>query len=498
MFDFPSSPSVGQIFTTADVSYVYNGTGWTVQGGTASNFVLKAGDTMLGALQLPAANPTAATQAAHKGYVDGQVSAVSVAKADKTYVDSQDALKADKTYVDSQNASQDIAVSAKVAKAGDTMTGDLAISKASPLFALNATSASPGIYLNKSGGGRWVLFYADAESGGNTGSNLYLGCYNDAGTSLLAGYPISIQRSTGSVNMSGALSVSGSIASGGALTAGGSIVSSGAISSIQSANVGTYHFGNSGSKYLYYDGTSFKLNGGPIAVADPTLYVGHAGALGTVQFGNTNTKYLTYDGTSFNLAGGGFSVLAGDIRAVRTPSEGVYFFGSSSKYIHFNGTSFQLVGGDFVISGKGYQPGGGVWLDSSDARIKNVLGNYDNGLDSILTLNPVRYTFKGNDTTAEPSSKAIHDPGAPEDKGAVVAPYANSPHHDAATKGTEFIGLIAQDVEAVFPEMVTKREGQIDGNPVTDLRDLNTTALVFALVNAVKTLNARIEALEAR
>jgi hypothetical protein len=84
----------------------------TVSGGldqtTADNrYVNVDGDIMTAALQLPAANPTGATHAAHKGYVDGQISTVTSSisgKADKTYVDSQDALKANTTYVDSQDA----------------------------------------------------------------------------------------------------------------------------------------------------------------------------------------------------------------------------------------------------------------------------------------------------------------------------------------------------------------------------------------------------------
>ena len=67
----------------------------------------------------------------------------------------------------------------------------------------------------------------------------------------------------------------------------------------------------------------------------------------------------------------------------------------------------------------------------------------------------------------------------------------------AADAGIEFIGLVAQEVERVFPAMVTKRAGFIDDLPVDDLRSLNTDALIFALVNAVKQLAARVATLEA-
>jgi hypothetical protein len=69
-------------------------------------------------------------------------------------------------------------------------------------------------------------------------------------------------------------------------------------------------------------------------------------------------------------------------------------------------------------------------------------------------------------------------------------------HRHAAESGTIYHGLIAQDIEAVFPEMVSKRDGFIDGVAVTDLRTIDATPLIYALVNAVKELKARVETLE--
>jgi hypothetical protein len=67
--DFPSTPTVGQEFASGGVTYVYNGTGWTIKGGATTDFVLKTGDTMSGALTLPS-DPVSALQAAPKQYVD--------------------------------------------------------------------------------------------------------------------------------------------------------------------------------------------------------------------------------------------------------------------------------------------------------------------------------------------------------------------------------------------------------------------------------------------
>ncbi len=152
----------------------------------------------------------------------------------------------------------------------------------------------------------------------------------------------------------------------------------------------------------------------------------------------------------------------------------------------------------FIMSyNAAYKPGGGVWGDSSDERIKTVSGDYTLGLDEIKQLQPVRYTFKGNETIEVPPAPAPRGPDEEPGPTPKSAPYPNSPHYGPAVNGTEFIGLIAQAVELVMPGMVKQRVGYIDNQRVTDLRDLNTGELIYALVNAVKTLAARVEALEA-
>jgi hypothetical protein len=141
--------------------------------------------------------------------------------------------------------------------------------------------------------------------------------------------------------------------------------------------------------------------------------------------------------------------------------------------------------GNITANFNGYKPGGGAWADSSDIRIKNVQGEYKRGLDDIAKLRPVVYAYKGNDTQDAPDATK-------------TAPYPTSSHSQSASDERKFAGLIAQEVEAVFPEMVTLTNAYIDGLSVDDMRVLDTTPLIFALVNAVKELKARIETLEAK
>lgn len=160
---------------------------------------------------------------------------------------------------------------------------------------------------------------------------------------------------------------------------------------------------------------------------------------------------------------------------------------------------------DFRNGGAALKAGGGVWADTSDIRIKNVLGNYTSGLAEVIALRPVIYTFKGNDTDGPPNDVPIGKEAEAErepekfkiGRAALSAPYPNSPHYRVAVDENHFIGLVAQEAEGPMPELVTIRSGYIDGIKVEDQRDLQTGPLILALVNAVKELAAKVEALEA-
>jgi hypothetical protein len=69
MIDFPASPTLGQQFTAAGVTWTWDGTKWTAAGLTGGPFLPLVGGTMTGPIVLPG-NPTTTLQAAPKQYVD--------------------------------------------------------------------------------------------------------------------------------------------------------------------------------------------------------------------------------------------------------------------------------------------------------------------------------------------------------------------------------------------------------------------------------------------
>jgi hypothetical protein len=257
------------------------------------------------------------------------------------------------------------------------------------------------------------------------------------------------------------------------------------------------------SDYLYYDRATNQYG----------FIIGGAGIL---NINNTTSTFATNLLTNYSVSANGAlnefcMVQSGGVYYQSFAlTVGHYFYLNSASgdmnYRQFGVDRFGVKATDGILYAyiNGAKPGGGAWVDSSDARIKNVQGDFTRGLDAVAALRPVTYTFKGNDTH-EPPAAAVEAPtfdaqGKEIPKSAKrtpeTAPYPNSAHYDAATKQTKYAGLIAQEVQSVLPEMVTSQAGYVDGQAVSDLLTLDTTPLIFALVNAVKELKARVEALE--
>ena len=102
--------------------------------------------------------------------------------------------------------------------------------------------------------------------------------------------------------------------------------------------------------------------------------------------------------------------------------------------------------------------------------MKTVLGNYETGLSAVRELQPKRYRLNGQ--------------------------------YGSVDDGKDHVSVIAQDVQADWPGMVgtyTWHGEDEEGNPVeTELLNLNTNELQWALVNAAKELSSKVDALTAR
>ena len=165
------------------------------------------------------------------------------------------------------------------------------------------------------------------------------------------------------------------------------------------------------------------------------------------------------------------------------------------------GLNFDVGGQAFSFrnDGSAYKSGGSYnWDGWSDARVKDVKGSYGSGLEAVAALRPVRFVYKGNDTYSPPMNSPDNRLDEPKDSSPPKLPYANSPNYQSAKEQKEYIGLLAQEAEVTMPELFFQTPGYIDGVKVDNFRNVNYSALTFALVNCIKELKARVEELEAR
>ena len=106
---------------------------------------------------------------------------------------------------------------------------------------------------------------------------------------------------------------------------------------------------------------------------------------------------------------------------------------------------------ELEVVGDAAKDTGTAWTNSSDIRLKNIHGDYEKGLDEIMTLHPVKFSYKEN----------------------------NPRHHNS---DLQHVGFIAQEVQGAFPEAV--HEGA-DG-----YLDFNIHPISIAMVSAVQDLKA--------
>jgi hypothetical protein len=112
------------------------------------------------------------------------------------------------------------------------------------------------------------------------------------------------------------------------------------------------------------------------------------------------------------------------------------------------------------------KPSTNTWTIASDARIKNVTGEYTKGLDAVCALRPVTYEYNG--------------------KAGFVDDHK------------ENISIIAQEAILHFPECVGTFFAKLEekDETETELYNWNGHAITFALINAVKELKAEVDSLK--
>lgn len=236
--------------------------------------------------------------------------------------------------------------------------------------------------------------------------------------------------------------------------------------------------GSNGDWNFVENGTvNFTAGGNGDTSARETAYANRFFSRNNVYFSNTWEAWLGYGGSG---------------RVLQFSTSWLWDWNWSSGSLYWNraggwGAAFYSDAGFAIASSWAGKPGGGSWADTSDARIKDVTGAYTSGLAELIQLRPVRYRYKGND-------RLISEPIDRKRKFDRRTDVSASLHE--AVLGRDFVGLVAQDAETAMPEMVERRRGMIGDEEVDDLRTLDTTPLIYATINALREIDARLRKLE--
>ncbi|MFG1486366.1 tail fiber domain-containing protein [Halobacteriovorax sp. RZ-1] len=118
------------------------------------------------------------------------------------------------------------------------------------------------------------------------------------------------------------------------------------------------------------------------------------------------------------------------------------------------GTHLALNGERLVVNGTAAKPGGGSWATYSDARLKDLTGEFTYGLDAIMAIDTIKYRYKDNNALG----------------------ILNEREHS---------GFIAQDIQKVIPEAVRKT--------TDDYLTVDNDPIFLALINATKEQQTQLD-----
>lgn len=175
------------------------------------------------------------------------------------------------------------------------------------------------------------------------------------------------------------------------------------------------------------------------------------------SYHNGTLRYGGYSGASGYAGGVGFSPVNGSLYFTTSADAGAADAAVTNSVTHMlidkNGNvgigatipSYKL----HVVGTAGLSTGT-AWTNASDRRLKDIHGNYEYGLNEILKLRTIRYNYKEGNPLKLPSDVPM-------------------------------TGFVAQEVQAVIPDAVKKRE---DG-----YLELNVDPIHWATVNAVQDLH---------
>jgi len=211
----------------------------------------------------------------------------------------------------------------------------------------------------------------------------------------------STSPTTGALTVAGGVGIGGSIQSGGSIRNTGNIGADGIITAGNTSASGYYYFGNTGTKYLSYDGTNFSLAGGNLTVLGVNVGVNGMASTGPVSVANLTSNgditalhgnvYLQSSAAGANLPPGGY--------AMSMVYGGATQFGTLMRCVNdsagYLAIAFQNSGAA-AIGSISCTVGATAFNTSSSAELKEDLKTFDAG-NIIDNTNVYDFKWKSHD-----------------------------------------------------------------------------------------------------
>jgi hypothetical protein len=201
-----------------------------------------------------------------------------------------------------------------------------------------------------------------------------------------------------------------------------------------------------------------------------TLYISPDDFVG-VNSSSPATELHIEGGTDASLTSHGFMVLGGltGNNIVMDSNEIIARSDGSASDLFLNATGGGVVisgsGGttfDLLVNGTAAKPGGGSWTTTSDARLKQDVQPFTEGLSEVMQIEPVTYH------------------------------YISQTGHDTSV---EHVGVIAQDLQKISPSMVTECEMELVDGTKGNYLNIDPSAFTYMLINAIQELHTENEQL---
>lgn len=209
---------------------------------------------------------------------------------------------------------------------------------------------------------------------------------------------------------------------------------------------------------------SYINNGGKVGIgtSSPTNQLNVSNGSSFDPAANTNSAIMVGIPAGNSYGGGVLMKDGANYAGMWTQGNGATLvLGAGGTSSGFSATQVSINSGNLTVPGCVTYNGGTSGTCLSDRRLKKDIKPFEMGLDKILGINPVTYKYNGLG------------------------------QHEADT--SDRLGVIAQDIEKVAPELVVRRmvylhEGDQEK---TEVKAVNYNSFTYMLINAIKELYAK-------